>query len=692
MTLLSSMLLLVLSAASTPSLATPLPQELTASPNNNNNPPPSQRSLPLPHSPPSHFSTVATNNGNANSPAPAPVLALRNVDVDPRAVQDASAAVDLTPADLAKIALQYIANQTTNGDVGRLEVVDKWVLLCSSIVPFLSFLLTPFVRHGNSIRTKKSSFSRIHIRQLDPASSNLPILNLVSNVNILSSSGTILSAGYPSTPSQNLTLVSSSFPISPIDAVVIAGNALGYSSIDKSKISYSPTTKKVVGAGFVTEDIEVGQGCFLLDSNLGLDRVWDLMVRTSETWHHIFVSASSGNLIGATDFIHHFSDDRSIEKRQSLDKPTVYQVVEFTNNNILDGPGFSSGIFDTYSSPVGWHTLTADGQFTTVGNNADVRVDITAYRPLSKTSFNYTYDVTKDATFSVNASLVNVFYMVNMYHDLFYNYGFTEADGNFQTDNFDPSIGLGNDAIVAKIQNQTDRNSARFAVAGDGKAPTLYLNMYTGTPLRDSAMDNNMVIHELTHGLSSRLVGGSKNADCLNSVESQGLAEGYSDAIAWFVSMKTGMTRATDRPIMTYAVQDPRGIRDFPYSTNLATNGLTYKFANNSNIYIVGQIWAVALYEVYWNMVDVAGYNRELFLNVDTSTAGNIVFLKTLVNSLKMNSCNPTMLIARDAFLQADVAGNNSKFKCVIWKAFAKRGLGYDAKDYVNGFALAPGC
>jgi len=42
--------------------------------------------------------------------------------------------------------------------------------------------------------------------------------------------------------------------------------------------------------------------------------------------------------------------------------------------------------------------------------------------------------------------------------------------------------------------------------------------------------------------------------------------------------------------------------------------------------------------------------------------------------------CNPTMPQARDAIIDADTALTGGVNKCALWKAFAKRGLGANAK------------
>lgn len=83
------------------------------------------------------------------------------------------------------------------------------------------------------------------------------------------------------------------------------------------------------------------------------------------------------------------------------------------------------------------------------------------------------------------------------------------------------------------------------------------------------------------------------------------------------------------------------------------------------------------LFEVFWNLVDAHGLSSNL-LNVKQAH-GNVVTLQLLMDGLALQSCQPDFVIARDAFLLADDIRYNGKHKCNIWKAFAKRGLGYNA-------------
>jgi hypothetical protein len=49
----------------------------------------------------------------------------------------------------------------------------------------------------------------------------------------------------------------------------------------------------------------------------------------------------------------------------------------------------------------------------------------------------------------------------------------------------------------------------------------------TAVPYRDGDMEAGIVIHELSHGLSTRLTGGPANSGCLGWGEAGGMGEGW---------------------------------------------------------------------------------------------------------------------------------------------------------------------
>src|SRR5690606_34856349 len=111
-----------------------------------------------------------------------------------------------------------------------------------------------------------------------------------------------------------------------------------------------------------------------------------------------------------------------------------------------------------------------------------------------------------------------------------YDLGFTEAAGNFQTDNFGRG-GLGGDPVQADAQDGLDltdpfhQNNANMSTPPDGFSPRMQMYKFSGpNPDRDGDLDAEVILHEHAHGLSNRRVGGGMGLSTLQSV---GMGEGW---------------------------------------------------------------------------------------------------------------------------------------------------------------------
>ncbi|KAJ3212529.1 hypothetical protein HDU67_003756 [Dinochytrium kinnereticum] len=379
---------------------------------------------------------------------------------------------------------------------------------------------------------------------------------------------------------------------------------------------------------------------------------------------------------------------------RGIPTPT-FLVVPYTEESIVTGQQTFVDPALRDASPNGWFArVEANTELVTIGNNVRATRGGVLGTSQNGGSFEYPFDQTVDPTTPGNiaSATANVFYAVNMYHDLLYRFGFTEKFSNFQTDNFDKG-GSGNDAVLAFVQASDGLNNANFATPPDGTAGRMRMYLWDrSTPRRDGDVDNGVIIHELTHGLSNRLTGGTGNGNCLQTLEARGMGEGWSDILAWWATMKPSDTRASNRVLGSYVFNNPIGIRRFPYSTDMTTNPNTYaQLATLSRVHDIGDTWSSIIYEVYWNMVESGGFNADLY--DATSTAGNTRFLKNIVDGLKLQPCNPTFITARNAIIQADKVNNGGKFVCDMWRGFAKRGLGAGANaTKVDNFDLGDGC
>ena len=93
----------------------------------------------------------------------------------------------------------------------------------------------------------------------------------------------------------------------------------------------------------------------------------------------------------------------------------------------------------------------------------------------------------------------------------------------------------------------SDGDAIRLAL-GAGVQATL---VGTG-PKRDASLDGGVIAHEYAHGMTSRLTGGPADTTCLDSVQSEGMGEGWSDFWALALTAKPTDLRWDPRGIANY--------------------------------------------------------------------------------------------------------------------------------------------
>ncbi|KAH6593563.1 hypothetical protein BASA50_007277 [Batrachochytrium salamandrivorans] len=370
--------------------------------------------------------------------------------------------------------------------------------------------------------------------------------------------------------------------------------------------------------------------------------VWKFQLRNTPMtqWIEVKVNAITGVVVSSQDFKRDFT----------------YTAIELPQKNPNDGFSTIVNPENRQSSPYGW----TEG-FRLTGNNAEVifEGDMT-FKTTAMGIFNMEFDpmLPPQTPSNIVAGAINVFYA-----------------GNFQNDNFNRG-GKEGDPVIINIQNSKRENSASFSTPPDGQPGVLNLHIYTATnPNRDPALDNNVMIHELTHGLSTRLTGGAHDSMCMTETESRGLGEGYSDIVALIFTAKPEDTRKTNKVMGEYVKGNPGGMRKYPYTTDMKVNPLKYQDAvGEKDSYNLGEIWTTMLWEVHWNFVDKYGFSANL--HDAKQKKGNIIFLQILVGTMMIQPCNPTFESAYDAMLAADYAYYGGVHKHLIREGFSKRGLG----------------
>ena len=209
----------------------------------------------------------------------------------------------------------------------------------------------------------------------------------------------------------------------------------------------------------------------------------------------------------------------------------------------------------------------------------------------------------------------------------------------------------------------------------------------------DSSFDNGIIAHEYAHGISNRLTGGPANTSCLTAPEQMG--EGWSDWVALMMQLKTGDSGASPRGIGTYAINENTsggGIRTYRYSTDMTINPLTFKDTNGKTfidsddgiekvrVHTVGEVWATTLWDLTWAYIGKYGFSSDIYNGI----GGNNKVMQLVIDAMKIQPCNPSFIQARDAIIAADQATTGGQDYCMIWKVFARRGLGINASSGDN--------
>ncbi len=410
----------------------------------------------------------------------------------------------------------------------------------------------------------------------------------------------------------------------------------------------------------------------------GLERAWQLDVHDADYRHWVtaYVSATDGDSL-------YTNSNVEFATYNVFAFPTVSPITG-SRSNVVDP-------HDTLASPYGWHDSNgvAGAEFTdTRGNNASVQEDgnhdnVGGFRPDGGANLNFDFplDTAQDPALYQSAAITNAYYWVNLLHDIHYQYGFTEAAGNFQVNNYGRG-GIGNDPVIVDIQDG-DGGTDGFSTLPDGQSPRMSLYK-RDNPYRDRAYDSDIIIHEFGHGISGRLTGGPGNTTALNAIQSKAMGEGWGDWWALMLTQVPTDAKLDAYPLGNYAAgfaPDGPGIRPYPYSFNKAIDPLTYANFNggtvNNEEHKAGTIWASALWDMNWLLIDKHGFSADML----HGNGGNNLALQLVMDGLKLQGTNPSFLAGRDAILAADVALTGGANQAEIWQAFARRGMGLSASD-----------
>jgi len=316
-------------------------------------------------------------------------------------------------------------------------------------------------------------------------------------------------------------------------------------------------------------------------------------------------------------------------------------------------------------------------------------------------------------------AVIQMFYVMNRYHDELYKLGFTELARNFQHDNFGRG-GVANDRVSAEGQDSSGTNNANFSTPADGGRGVMQMYLWTGpTPDKDGTADADVIIHEVTHGTSNRLHGNGSGLGGMGGM----MGEGWGD---WYGH--TMLSEPTDpiNGIYTtggyathllggFTANFYYGIRRWPKAVIAFTGGparpgcnnlpcphnpFTFKHINSNcdttlgttaaavssafprspviatsgscnQVHNAGEIWSSALWEVRALMIGRLGF-----------AVGTQRVLQVVLDGMKLAPLNPTFIQERDAIITAAAALRTPEASADVVdvrEGFRRRGMGFSA-------------
>lgn len=352
---------------------------------------------------------------------------------------------------------------------------------------------------------------------------------------------------------------------------------------------------------------------------------------------------------------------------------------------------------DAKASPKGWLIPGTSLGLTTFGNNANSYANWSnflvpadqAIRPLAldgdfsylfKNAWQKTNGQTTPPSYveDLNSAATSLFYHHNLFHDYFYNLGWTEAAGNLQLSNFGKG-GVDGDAVLGLVQagalsggapTYTGRDNAYMLTLPDG-IPA-WSGMFLWEPIpgsfegqyADGDFDAGIIYHEYAHALTNRFVAGG---EALGSHQSGSMGEGWGDFFGMHYLNKKGLQ---EKPIVGAYVTGnaERGIRSYSLDEAPYNYGDVGYDVGGPEVHSDGDIWAAILWHVRDTLIDRLGKKE-----------AESVIEHLVMDAMPISVPNASMEDMRTAILAADFERYDGKHYDALWTAFAQRGLGANA-------------
>lgn len=365
--------------------------------------------------------------------------------------------------DPADIALDFVEKnldrlQLTELDIADLELSDRY-------------------------QTRHNGTTHLYwLQRLD----GIPVHNGLLGVNVMAD-GRILNVHHRFVPDLGSKVSGGGPAISPEVAVTRAAEHIGLgerlTALRQLDATGGSTQQVTLSEASISRDPipvelryqELADGRVVLTWNLVINRV------DTPDWLSIRVNAATGDVVGTDNFTAHGGPNYRVYPLPA-DSPNT------GTHDLLGDPSNAT------ASPFGWHddNGVAGAEYTdTRGNNVWAQDDLDdnntgGFRPDGGAGLTFDFahdDVNDQPTEGTNleASVTNLFYYNNIMHDITYQYGFDEAGGNFQENNYGNG-GTGSDMVNADALDGSGTDNANFSTPSDGFNPRMQMYRWLAPP------------------------------------------------------------------------------------------------------------------------------------------------------------------------------------------------------------------
>jgi hypothetical protein len=332
---------------------------------------------------------------------------------------------------------------------------------------------------------------------------DIEVRNALVNLSLHSNDAKVNYIQFVKNISEKVNTISPS--ITAKNAIMEALNYLKLKNISKIQMLSAEGNKyKFSSGGVVKSEINVQLVYEKINENT-LKLAWDVSLDLlgGKHWWNIRIDAVSGNYINKNDWVTtcYFGETHSEHihhKKENNHFLNDFDFFKSTHKNNITNSFMTGGSYrvlpyyiespnhgdfqlisspeDLIASPNGWHD-DGTSYTTTRGNNVIARDDQdgdnNTLGPLTSQSspglvFDYQYGGPGvSASSYIEAATTNAFYVSNVVHDIYYRYGFDEASGNFQQQNYGNGGSQG-DPVDVDVQDGSSFNNANFSTPGDG--------------------------------------------------------------------------------------------------------------------------------------------------------------------------------------------------------------------------------